>query len=86
MLSYTKLNLIKNIKRLLKDIDQVTEEKEKFILPVANPINGELIEWPLINISNVQDYSIYQINVVSNLPFYLSEKIGEEISKKLLKI
>lgn len=74
------------IKELFQHInicDDIVKGSKEYTIPVAKPDTEETIEWPVLNLGNVDQYSNYDVEIFGRLTDESKEKLGMGLSKKI---
>ena len=74
------------IKELFQHInicDDIVKGSKEYTIPVAKPDTEETIEWPVLNLGNVDQYSNYDVEIFGRLTDESKVKLGMGLSKKI---
>lgn len=74
------------IKELFQHInicDDIVKGSKEYTIPVAKPDTEEIIEWPVLNLGNVDQYSNYDVEIFGRLTDESKVKLGMGLSKKI---
>lgn len=74
---------IKELYRHINICDDMAEGSKEFSIPVVNPSSKDVIDWPLLNLGNIEQFSSYQIELLDRITDDSKGKIGDAISRKL---
>lgn len=75
-----------SIKELYKHInicDDIVNGSKEYTIPINKPDSEEIIDWPVLNLGNVDQFSNYQAEVFGRITDSSKEKIGKGLSKKI---
>lgn len=74
------------IKELFQHInicDDIVKGSKEYTIPVSKPDTEETIEWPVLNLGNVDQYSNYDAEIFGRLTDESKVKLGMGLSKKI---
>lgn len=74
------------IKELFQHInicDDIVKGSKEYTIPVAKSDTDETIEWPVLNLGNVDQYSNYDVEIFGRLTDESKVKLGMGLSKKI---
>lgn len=61
--------------------DELVKDNNEYLVPVN--VNSNRINWPLLNLGNVEQFNNYQLDLLSRFSDDTKVSIGEGISKKI---
>lgn len=74
---------IKELYNHINICDDIINGSKEYTIPVNKPDSEEVIDWPVLNLGNVDQYSNYDIEIFGRLTDESKVKLGVGLSKKI---